>query len=124
MKNQKITTKIILWTARLWGTLIFVFVSFFLFAGIFGNEQGGGGIRNTQELFSFIFFPCMNIIGLALAWKWEGLGGLIATISMMGMFFMRFDLITDPYFIFGITPPGILYLVYWHLSKRQKETVD
>ncbi|MCJ7773898.1 MAG: hypothetical protein MUP22_12295, partial [Desulfobacterales bacterium] len=60
----------------------------------------------------------------AIALKWEGLGGLITTVGIIGFFILRFDLISDPFFICGIAPPGVLYLVYWYLSKGQKDTVE
>ena len=122
MKNQKKTANIIRWIARIWGTSILAFVLFFLFAHIFGTEEGGNGFNNNS--ISFIFFPVSSIIGLAIALKWEGLGGLITTVGIIGFFILRFDLISEPFFICGITPPGILYLVYWYLSKGQTETVE
>lgn len=122
MKNQKKTANIIRWIARIWGTSILAFVLFLLFAHIFGTEEGGNGFNNNS--ISFIFFPISSIIGLAIALKWEGLGGLITTVGIIGFFILRFDLISDPFFICGITPPGILYLVYWYLSKGQTETVE
>ena len=124
MKNQKKTANIIRWIARIWGTPILAFVLFFLFAHIFGNEEGGNGFNNTKESISFIFFPCSIIIGLAIALKWEGLGGLITTVGIIGLFITRFDLISEPFFICGITPPGILYLVYWYLSKGLADTIE
>lgn len=124
MKNQKKTANIIRWIARIWGTSILAFVLFLLFTHIFGTEEGDNGFNNTRELISFIFFPCSIIIGLAIAMKWDGLGGLITTIGMIGLFITRFDLISDPFFICGITPTGILFIVYWYLSKGQTETVE
>jgi len=124
MKNQKKTANIIRWIARIWGTSILAFVLFFLFAQIFGTEEGGNKLNNTSELISFIFFPCSSIIGLAIALKWEGLGGLITTVGIIVLFITRFDLISEPFFICGITTPGVLYLVYWYLSKGQTETVE
>ena len=122
MKNQKKTANIIRWIARIWGTSILAFVLFFLFAHIFGTEEGGNGFNNTS--ISFIFFPISSIIGLAIALKWEGLGGLITTVGIIGFFILRFDLISNPLFIYGITPPGILYLVYWYLSKGLADTIE
>jgi len=122
MKNQKKTINIIRWIARIWGTSILAFVLFFLFANIFGTEGGGNGFNNNS--ISFIFFPISSIIGLAIALKWEGLGGLIATVGIIVFFILRSDLISDPFFICGIAPPGVLYLVYWYLSKGQKDTLE
>lgn len=119
MKDQTRTTTLIRWIARIWGTLILVFVLFFIVALIVGGDESGEGLFNTKEIITFIFFPLSTEIGLGIALKWEGFGGLITTIGIIGLFMMRFDLISNAYFIAGIAPPGILYMVYWYLTKRQ-----
>lgn len=124
MKNQSKIANIILWIARLWGTLISAFVLFFVIALIFGDPESGEGLVNTSDVVIFIFFPVSTIVGLALALKWEGLGGLITTIGLIGLFILRTDLISSPFFIFGIIPPGILYMVYWYLTKQQTKTLE
>ena len=124
MKNQTRIATIVRWIARIWGTLILTFVLFFVLALIFGDEESGEGLVNTSEVFTFIFFPVSSIIGLTIALKWEGLGGLITTIGIIGLFIIRIDLISNPYFIGGIAPPGILYIVYWFLAKSQAETIE
>lgn len=120
MKNQKKTANLIRWIARIWGTLILAFVLFFVLAHIFGDEESGG-FQGTSEIITFIFFPVSSVIGLSIAWKWEGLGGLITTLGIIGLFIMRFDLISNLYIIVGIAPPGILYVLYWYLTKGQSE---
>lgn len=122
MKNQTKTANIIRWIARIWGTTILAFVLFFLFANIFGSEESGG-IRDVKEAISAIS-GIFAIIGLAIALKWEGLGGLLTIIGLTGLFIVRFDLISNPYIIGGIAPPGILYLIYWYLTKGQTETIE
>jgi len=122
MKNQSKTSNIIRWIARIWGTAILTFVLFFLFADIFGSEESGG-IRDVKEAIVAIS-GIVAIIGLAIALKWEGLGGLLTIIGLTGLFIVRFDLISNPYIIGGIAPPGILYLIYWYLAKGQAETID
>ena len=124
MKNHKKTANIIRWIARIWGTSILAFVLFFLFADIFGTEEGeGGGIRNVKEGISAVS-GIIAIIGLGIALKWEGLGGLLTIIGLTGLFIVRFDLLSSPYIIGGIAPPGILYLVYWYLTKGQFKIVE
>jgi hypothetical protein len=120
MKNQKKTANIIRWIARIWGTAILALILFFLFANIFGTEQGGG-IRDVKEAFVAIF-SIIALIGLAIALKWEGLGGLLTIVGLIGLFILRFDLLSNPYIVGGIAPPGILYLVYWYLTKKQVKT--
>jgi hypothetical protein len=124
MRSEKlnIIVKIILWIARIWGTLILAFVLFFLIADLFGGETPGGGLKKN-EIMSFIFFPGCTVVGLTIALKWEGLGGLIATIGIIGLFITRIDLITNPIFVMGIAPPGILYIIYWSLTRRQNKTL-
>ena len=122
MKNQSKTSNIIRWIARIWGTTILAFVLFFLFADIFGSEESGG-IRDVKEAIVAIS-GIIAIIGLAIALKWEGLGGLLTIIGLTGLFIVRFDLISNPYIIAGIAPPGILYLIYWYLTKGQTETTE
>lgn len=121
MKDQTRITTLIRWIARIWGTLILVFVLFFIVALIVGGDESGEGLFNTKEIITFIFFPLSSVIGLSIALKREGLGGLITTLGIIGLFIMRFDLISNAYFIAGIAPPGILYMVYWYLTKRQAE---
>jgi hypothetical protein len=122
MKNKKKTATIIRWIARIWGTSILVFVLFFLFADIFGTEEGGG-IRDVKEAIVAISGICA-IIGLGVALKWEGSGGLLIIAGLTGLFIVRIDLSSNPYIIGGIAPPGILYLIYWYLTKVQVKTVE
>ena len=122
MKNQRKTANIIRWIARIWGTSILAFVLFFLFAYIFETEESGG-ISGIKESIVAIL-GIIAIIGLAIALKWEGLGGLVTITGLIGFFILRFDLISNPYIIGGIAPPGILYLVYWYLTKGQTKTVE
>ena len=123
MANKEKTANTIRWIARIWGTLILAFVLFFLIADIIGGTENGGGLKK-DEILSFIFFPICTVLGLAIALKWEGLGGLIATLGITGLFIVRFDLISDFVFIAGIAPPGILYLIYWFLSKDRSKMVN
>ena len=122
MKNQTRIVTVIRWIARIWGTLILAFVLFFVVALIVGGDESGDGLFNTREVITFIFFPVSTVIGLSIALKREGLGGLITTLGMIGLLIMRLDLLSNPYFIVGIAPPGILYIVYWYVTKRQAQS--
>lgn len=117
MKNQKKIAVYIRWIARIWGSLVLAFVLFFMVAHLFGAEESGEGFRNTTEVLTFIFFPISSVLGLFIALKWEGLGGLIIIGGIIGLFIMRFDLISNLYFTAGLIPPGILFIFYWYLSK-------
>ncbi len=79
------------------------------------------------ETVGLFFFPFGVIIGLIAAWKWEGLGGIIAVGSVIC--FHLTMLITggspdlNP-FIEGLAVPGVLFLVCWFLSRARLETKE
>ncbi|HMC00540.1 MAG TPA: hypothetical protein VKN14_05835 [Flavobacteriaceae bacterium] len=128
MKNL---TKTILWIARIWGGLILAFILFMVSAHIIGSINGeepkGEGFRNFWEVIAFSCFFVI-VLGLALAYKWEGLGGLIACLGLVIMFtalhisapnikLTTSDLIKQVAIL--ILSPGFLYLTYWYFSKRR-----
>src|ERR1039458_6092362 len=60
------------WTARLAGTLLFLFfVAFF-----FGEGPPHLSMLTSTERLQFLCIAGL-FLGLAIAWKWEGLGGLV-----------------------------------------------
>ena len=118
MKNQNPAT-IIRWIARILGSMILAFVLFFLLAHIFGNSESGEGFRDSKEIISFFFFPISTVIGLSVAWKWDGLGGIITIAGMAGLFAIRPELSSNVYMIVPIIP-GLLYITYWLMTKNKK----
>ncbi|MCT4624373.1 MAG: hypothetical protein N4A46_12180 [Schleiferiaceae bacterium] len=119
MKTSKTTLKIILWAARVSGTLILAFILFMALAHVFGDEESGNGFQNTREIIAFIFFPVSTVIGLSLALKWEGLGGIVTVFAMLGLIIVRPDLLgAAAILVLFPTVPGILYILYWALTKE------
>ena len=100
--NKIVTT--IRWIARISGSLILAFILFFLLAHIFGEDESGNGFQNNKEVISFLFFPISTLIGLSLALKWEGLGGIITIVGMIGLFVVRPDLLNGIYMAIPIVP--------------------
>ncbi len=118
MDQRRRIASIIKWTARISGSLLIVFVLFFLFGSIFGTEESAGeGLISAKDISAFICFPLATIIGLAMAWKWEGLGGFISTIGFIILFIIRTDLASSPEMIV-LPVPGLLFLVYWIMTKK------
>ncbi len=120
MKNQRKSANIIRWIARIWGSLILAFLLFFLLLHIFGNDESGEGFRSATEIITFICFPISAIVGLGLAWKWEGLGGLITVLGMIIFGILRPEMIIN-IFTIAILIPGLLFIIYWFLLKKQPE---
>ena len=81
--------KIIYWVARIWGSLFLFFLLFMvgghLIGSLFGSENSNGeGFRSVSDMLQFILiFPAGTIISLAIALKWEGLGGFITTVAII-----------------------------------------
>ena len=129
-------TKRIRWIARIWGTLIVV-VTLLVFSGYAWNWVTTGKadphavddyppIENLPPLFAVL-----SVLGLGLAWRWEGLGGAIAVLfNLAGLpvllihwpisrGFPRY--LVAPYGVWMmIAIPGILFLVCWWRSKRRE----
>ncbi|MBT8287509.1 MAG: hypothetical protein HKN00_09115 [Flavobacteriaceae bacterium] len=122
MKNRRKTAKIILWIARVW-SLLSLFFMFWMVGAHFieALSENGGGIsfNSSRESISFLFFPVCIMIGLLLAWKWEGLGGLITVLGIVGFHIIRPDLIFDP-MIDGLAAPGLIFLLYWLINRNLK----
>ena len=121
MKNKKQITRLVLFIARFWGSISLAFLLFMVGAHLIGSFSGSGengsGFQSTTEVFSFIFFPVSIMIGLALALKWEGLGGLITIVGIICFHVLRPDLIFDP-MIDGLAFPGFLFMIYWVLARN------
>lgn len=105
--------------ALIWGSLILAFVLFFLIAHIMEDKSAVMQGFRSSEIHIFLLFPISTIIGLSLAYKWPKLGGAITLIGIIGLMLFRPDLSSNPYFLFGITPPAILYFVYGTLEQRR-----
>jgi hypothetical protein len=114
MKNKKQIVLIILWFARIWGVLSLAFMLLFVGAHVYASLTEKGETLGQPDI-SFLFFPVSIIIGLAIALKWEGLGGFITISGIIGFHFIRPDLIFD-IMIDGLAAPGLLYVLYWSLS--------
>jgi len=104
--------------ARIWGSLILAFVIFFVLGYLFGDEGLHLENLSNQEIITFICFPLSSVIGLSIAFKNEKIGGLITILGILGLIIIRSDLSSNLYTMIGILPPGILYLVYWFLTKK------
>jgi len=67
------------------------------------------------------FFPIGVVIGLILAWKWEGLGGIITIVCVL-VFYVWVQIVKGrsggpvPALV-GV--PGGLFLIYWLRSRNQ-----
>ena len=115
-------SRAIIWVARIWSLAAVGFVLLFL-AGEGLNGQGGN--PTGAEWLGLAFWPGGVCLGLIIAWFRLGLGGTIATGSLIGFYIWylldRGTFPSGPYFIL-VAAPGVLFLIASFLSSRSPQT--
>ena len=104
------------WLARILSIASISFISFMVIAHIVGEEFGT--FNSSSEVIQFLFFPSGVYIGMIIAWKWEGLGGLITTISIITFHILGYSYSLD-FWIDGLSTPGLLFLFCFLISRDQ-----
>lgn len=97
-----------------------------LLGHLFGPE-GVGTFNGIQEILQFLLFPIGMGAGLIIAWKWEGLGGLITIASIIAFHAIRLVMYGQADFglwIDGLAGAGVLFVVCWFLSRVQADKAD
>jgi len=120
-KNRTIT--VIRWIARIWGGLGALFLLLMVLGHLFGEN---GETPNVGEWIALFFFPFGVMVGLILAFKWEGLGGIVAIGCMIVWHVVMLILHGDPDFVLfidGIAAPGVLFIVYWLSTRRPEKQI-
>lgn len=125
--------KWIRWIARIWSIPIIIY-ALIMAAGYTWSWVTTGvtdpyaveGYPPTEALPPILM--SLSVLGLAIAWRWERLGGVITLVFLFATFLMLLiqNPITDdfyhsaiPYFLsLVIAIPGILFLVCWWQSRK------
>jgi hypothetical protein len=128
-------TKWIRWTARVWGTLVVAVILLVLLGYVWNLATTGVADPHAVEDYPPIenlppLFAVLSAVGLALAWRWEGIGGAIAVaFNLAGLpvllihwpiaqGFPRY--LVAPYGVWlMIAVPGVLFLACWWRSKKR-----
>ena len=118
-KNKKRMMVIIRWIARIVGLLYLAFFLLMLIGEELSSSQESNPLTVSAWLgfvFVFIYF-----VGLILAWKWEGIGGLIAIGGTIGFFvtIQKYSLM-----ILIMAAPALLFLICWYLSRSRLQTKE
>jgi len=104
------------WIARIWSVVSLGLLLLF-FIG-----EGFEAVQITlQEWVLLLFFPLGIVLGMAIAWRWEGLGGGI-TLGSLFAFYIASYLLSGrlpggPYFAL-FAAPGLLFLICWLRERR------
>lgn len=106
--------KILRWAARILGTLLVLLILVFLI----GEGTPRPSILTAREKVMFLALGVM-LTGLVLAWKWAGIGGLLALAGYLvfgGLGGPR--TLLSPFMAGGVA--GCLHLLAWWASDRVK----
>jgi len=133
------TTKRLRWVARIWGTVIVAFTLLILIG--YGWSWVTTGTADPYAVEDYppienlpVVFSVLGVLGLGIAWRWEGLGGAIAvlcSLASLPVLLIHWPIAQDfPRFLVApygawmmIAIPGVLFLVCWRRSKM-KPTPD
>ena len=111
--------RIIRWIARIWASLMVAFMLFMFAAHVI--EDGIGPLDNFQIRDTLMMiFLIISVVGLAVGWKRERLGGWMAVGGMAAFFLIDFLFTGDfPLMItfLIVAFPGVLYLILSYLDK-------
>ena len=115
-------SKTLNWIARVWSLAGIAFVLVFVIGEVFG----GNGVRPTAaEWIGLALWPVGVGIGLAIAWFRKGLGGVIASSSLIGFYVWNFlergRFPRGPYFLL-VAAPGFLFLLLSLFSRQPQKT--
>jgi hypothetical protein len=108
----------LLWSARMMAGAVLLFALYVVGGNVVGGGEESNGFQSTQEVLMFICFPVTTCIGLFIAFRWEGFGGLVATWSLFGLGILDPDVFlgsTPLFIIFSI--PGFLFMLYWVVER-------
>jgi len=106
-------TQILRWTARILGTLLVLLVVVFLI---------GEGVPKPSMLTASEKLMCGSsvamLLGLIVAWRWEGIGGALALSGYLFLGVLMPPVMISPFMAGGVA--GCLYLFAWWTSDRSK----
>jgi hypothetical protein len=117
MKTAMSTTVIIVrWIARIISVLIFLFWGYFIVAHLFG-DSGQASRPLTANDFAQLSMMLLWLVGLALAWRWELPGAVVAlTAALIG------GLLNPNAMALAAIPavPALLFLFCWWMSRPSR----
>ena len=106
------------WLARILGAISIAVLLLF----VIGEPSGPSSITWDQAI-GLVFFPCGLIVGLALAWYRELLGGLIAVGSVV-CFYVVYEALLHGgwpgWWFMVFAAPGVLHLLHGTFSLLNK----
>jgi hypothetical protein len=109
---------IIRWLARIIGTLsVASFLVFFI-----GDCFTKGGIPIGSDRVAMTVFMFITFIGIAIAWKWEGIGGVTAIVGTIGFTILAPASLAKAAVFFMTAMyglPALIFVLCWWQTRKQ-----
>ena len=126
-------TKWMRWIGRIWSIVIIGIALLFLTGYAWNWVTTGKTDPHAVENYPPIenlppLLMLLSVLGLGIAWRWEGLGGAITVVfqlAMLPLLLIHWPITQDarfvaPYLVLmTIATPGILFLVCWWRSRKR-----
>jgi len=120
------TTNTIRKIARIWSLVIFALALIILIAEIIEAWMNPELIDTYPWYENLIPLSLsLGVIGLALAWRWEGFGCVLTIVCVISNYVMYIafggrgrGLYVAPLILFPVLIPGILFLISWLRTDR------
>jgi hypothetical protein len=119
ISTPHLTASVVRWTARALGTFIAGVLLMFMI-----GEHYNPFTMQLRDAIHTLFMPVGVVVGLALAWRWEWLGGAVATGGMTGWYLfetVKSGRLTTGWYFALILLPGLLFL--WSAQLRRRANV-
>jgi hypothetical protein len=121
-------TKWLRWIARIWATLVIAFALLMLIGSAWNwvtigkaDPYAAEDYPPTENLIPITLG--LSVLGLAIAWRWEGLGGAIAIVFHLATLAVHHWLLSPRPYPYPVTiiiaTPGVLFLVCWWRSRKR-----
>jgi hypothetical protein len=112
---SRVPLLIVRWVTRVLGSLMALLLLTFMI-----GEGYNPFTMQLRDALKTLLFPASVVVGLLLAWRWEGLGGVI-TLGGFGGFFLWERLASGHWprgWAFHVfTAPAVLFLISWWLHR-------
>lgn len=108
--------------ARVWSILVFILAIILLVGTQFASSTSAQVTKPLDNLIPLSLL--MSLIGLAVAWRWEGWGALINIVfylAVIPLFWILYQEWIDLSIMVGLSPvilPGVLFAITWLLDRK------
>lgn len=114
--NSLITYRLALLDALRWSARVLSILAVSVVLVCAFGEGSNLSHFTARELVLFVFFPVGVCLGMALAWRWEGLGGTITVASLVAFYLVDWLMSSSfprGFALVALAAPGILFLLCW-----------